>query len=453
MEFVENFKSKITYDEESGLPHLDGKRVFLVPERNLPAFNARFAKVVKKAKKVGVEEPTFTVHFKTRIEVEVDYCPVTYHIKREWVSALAITVAGPKPIIEGWTFVASILHTATEDGKNLVVSSSDITLPLEYRTADDSCDHCGHKRFRKNTFVLVDEDGNFKKVGSTCLKDFIGNMTASSVANWATFWWTFENDCGNEFWGDGEYKGENYISLAAFMNYVAKNVRLDGKFMSISKCRDEWGDIVETPTVDKASWDIEDVNSKASKDWSVEKRTEMLPTVEDVETATEWIEAIREYAENLTDEESEALNDYEWNLITVTAGDALNKRAKGLAASLASWYWRRFTLPELEATRVNYSETSEYVGEIKERLRGLEVTVLSKHGFEGGFGWTDIYKFADTDDNLFTWFSTGNVKRPDGETGLSKDETVVIDGTVKAHNVYRDAKETLLNRCTVKEIK
>lgn len=454
MKFVspETINSVVTYDEETLFPYFEGKRVYFIPEANLGTFNTRFGKLVKKAKKVKVAEPTYTTHFKTRIEVVVEYDRWAARDKTAWVNALAITVEGPKPVIDGWTFVASILHTATEDDRNLVVSSSDIKLPTEYKTADNSCDHCGHKRFRKNTFVLVNEAGEFKKVGSTCLKDFIGNMTAASIANWATIWWTFENDM-SEGWGDGEYKGESFISLSAFMNYVAKNVRLDGRFLSISKCRDEWGDMVETPTVDKADWDMECVNSDASRDWSVEKRTEILPTVEDVETATEWIEAIREYADGLTEEEEEALEEYEWNLITVTAGDALNKRAKGLAASLAAWYWRRFTLPELEATRVNYAETSEWVGTVKERLRDLKVTVLSANGFEGTFGWTDVFKFVDNDDNLFTWFSTSDVKRPDGEIGLKKGETFIIDGTVKAHNEYKGAKETLLNRCKVKEVK
>ncbi|NBX33291.1 MAG: hypothetical protein EBR07_11300, partial [Planctomycetes bacterium] len=43
------------------------------------------------------------------------------------------------------------------------------------------CDHCGHARARKNTFVLAHEDGRFFQVGSTCLKSFLHGQSAEDI--------------------------------------------------------------------------------------------------------------------------------------------------------------------------------------------------------------------------------------------------------------------------------
>lgn len=93
---------------------------------------------------------------------------------------------------------------------------------------------------------------------------------------------------------------------------------------------------------------------------------------------------------------------------------------------------------------------SQYVGEVGEK-------VSFKGAFEGGFsfeahiGWLKetryIYKFRDTDGNLFTWF-TSSGKYLD----MQKGEPVEVTGTVKEHKEYQDEKQTCLTRAKVKAI-
>ena len=86
---------------------------------------------------------------------------------------------------------------------------------------------------------------------------------------------------------------------------------------------------------------------------------------------------------------------------------------------------------------------SEYLGEEKERLRDLHVTVSAIHTTEGFYGTTFIYTF-EMNKNILVWM-TSSCK--DIEVG----EEVSLTGTVKAHKEYRKVKQTVLSRCIIKK--
>lgn len=50
---------------------------------------------------------------------------------------------------------------------------------------DNTCDHCGTRRERTMTFLVVDADGNEKHVGRNCLKDFLGHANLSTTSMFA----------------------------------------------------------------------------------------------------------------------------------------------------------------------------------------------------------------------------------------------------------------------------
>ena len=86
---------------------------------------------------------------------------------------------------------------------------------------------------------------------------------------------------------------------------------------------------------------------------------------------------------------------------------------------------------------------SEYIGEEKERLRDLPVTVSAIHTTEGFYGTTFIYSF-EMNKNVLVWM-TSSYK--DIEVG----ETLLLTGTVKEHKEYRNVKQTILSRCIIKK--
>lgn len=88
---------------------------------------------------------------------------------------------------------------------------------------------------------------------------------------------------------------------------------------------------------------------------------------------------------------------------------------------------------------------SEFIGEIKQRLRDMEVVYTNCRTVEGYYGISLVYTFK-LGDNVLTWFCSGKGIDPDIEIG----ETVLLTGTVKDHKEYNGVKQTYLNRCIVK---
>lgn len=88
---------------------------------------------------------------------------------------------------------------------------------------------------------------------------------------------------------------------------------------------------------------------------------------------------------------------------------------------------------------------SEFIGEIKQRLRDLHVMLTGCRTIETYYGISLVYTFK-MGDNVLTWFCSGKGIDPDIEVG----DVVLLTGTVKDHKIYNGIKQTYLNRCVVK---
>ena len=87
---------------------------------------------------------------------------------------------------------------------------------------------------------------------------------------------------------------------------------------------------------------------------------------------------------------------------------------------------------------------SEFMGVEGERLRNLTATVKSSRGFQGKYGWTNLYTFQ-IGENILSWFTSTEHEFEDGQL-------VILTGTVKKHEEYRGVKTTQLSRCIVKAL-
>lgn len=83
--------------------------------------------------------------------------------------------------------------------------------------------------------------------------------------------------------------------------------------------------------------------------------------------------------------------------------------------------------------------SNEWIGDIKQRME-KELTCKAVFGpFNSKFGQFFIVNYKDADGNDYVYKGTGN-------PGLQKDETGVIKFTVKAHDIYKDKKQTVISR-------
>lgn len=157
-------------------------RTFLVPDENLGSLRLAFAKLAKRAARIGCPVPTLTIDPTPRDVVQsVPLAPGTGRVYRSW----PVTVTGEAPRYQGWRFVAALQHVTQDDGAEatvLRVLDSDTPIPAHYREASQVCDHCKAHRRRHATYLVAHDTGAFKQVGSTCIRDFLGHDSPDSLA-------------------------------------------------------------------------------------------------------------------------------------------------------------------------------------------------------------------------------------------------------------------------------
>ena len=126
------------------------------------------------------------------------------------------------------------------------------------------------------------------------------------------------------------------------------------------------------------------------------------------------------------------------------------KTKKGLSEKQEAWVTKMVEEePQREAKiaarKAEYAAAdaaSGYVGEIKERLKDMTLTVEFAKRLDGGhYGPKMMLKLRDADSNLFVTFGTS-----EWLWGAEKGQQFQVTGTVKAHEDYQGAKQTILTR-------
>jgi hypothetical protein len=85
-----------------------------------------------------------------------------------------------------------------------------------------------------------------------------------------------------------------------------------------------------------------------------------------------------------------------------------------------------------------------YPGEEKERLHNLTAVVAGIRGFEGYYGYTNVYKFT-SGDYIFMWMTTKHLE-------LNLGDVVDLTGTIKKFDEYMGEKLTYMTRCVVTKV-
>lgn len=350
--------------------------------------------------------------------------------KKIMVNVIDVTIDGETPKVGEYEFIASVEFTPAG---NFVDTPPGVEVPADYRETDDRCEHCKVNRSRKHVFVVRSvETGEFVQVGRTCLRDFLGIDDPKHIIGAFKFWRSFFGG-GDDDEGFGGFGSHEHME--SLQNVLAKTnalIRMFG-WASIGHAN---ADERITATVHRlwATYGIEPASQKAR----AILREEMKESDETLAQAViDWVRA-----------DTTNTSDYFHNLRIAFTDDVLyGDRRTGLAISAVASYHRAMDRELERAKAAEENKASQHQGEIKERIRGMRLTVkMIRDMGDNGFGPSELVKMADEDGNLFAWF-TGS--RPHFDTG----DVIVADGTVKAHKEFGGAQETQLTRVTVKEVK
>ena len=388
---------------------------YRIPEVNMEKLREKLAKIERKCNKYGCE-----FSFK---EKSVEYEKITDEDGVEKTVAFIVVDVSGKSVINGWAFVAKVDHT--EKG-NIITGYSDVEVPARYYKTECFCEHCKTRRRRNNTFIVrkvaTDE---FKQVGKNCLLDYTHGLSAENVADYLSYFQEIEE--AREI---PEFKYvPRYIDRDEFMIFTAETIRCFGyeKGMTGGKSVEYYdAHYGNYPSIFARHY--ENLKEEMEKVHFNISRKDSKKLVAD---ALAWIE---------TQDEN---NNYMHNLKTACALDYVKPEHYNLLASLFPTYNREIEYRAKIEREKKAEKSSEYVGNIKDRLTVEIVNCKTVTSYETLYGTQFIYKMIDKNDNVFVW-KTGNIVTA---------ESFTITGTVKEHKVFRDVKQTELTRCRVVENK
>jgi len=401
--------------------------VFNIPSPNLDKFKQRWEKLVRRAAKLNVPEPTYSIIGEEPHTFKVDRVRYNNGNKESYKEDVIIlyhkvVIKHELVKINGWEFVSSLEHT--EEG-NIIHNIGGKDLPSKYRTCGPWCDHCKLNRSRNDTFVIVNDDGVYKQIGRNCLALFFG-IDGSNIANMAEIY-SIANELASasesedaENWGSSP---ATFDVLETFLSHVAQVISIEG--WRSRKTASEVGDL--------STSDIAYSHLHPSPYFS--NRLYAEPSDKSIEIAKSAIE----WCENLSDEEVND-NEYLHNIRVIARRGFIGNRQYGYAASIVSAYNKSITDRINKERRERIKEESNFVGMIGKRQNFI-VMVEKVLQFDGAYGPTHMHIMTDELGNRLTWKSSSTV--------LDIGIMFVIKGTVKNHEEYRGIKQTILTRCQV----
>lgn len=344
-----------------------------------------------------------------------------------------VSLVGTPPMLAGWTFAAVVDHlsngtiTRYPHGKLFLGDPGALDLS-RFRDVDATCDHCQTNRKRHETFIVVHDNGNTKRVGRTCLGDFLGHHgNPSALIGHLNLWGkAFEALESSAAAGIGT--ATNTLELIPFVAFVAQEMR---SFGWISKGK-AWENHL-TATADSAQ----------SAYWAVDFNQKDMPTADDDFRALRAVT----WARGLTDSEVEE-NDYLYNLRAVCQDAFIRPKRGGLAGSVIVAAERAIEKAARAASDAQKSNL--HVGTVDEKVE-LDLKLVDTRVTEGYYGTTTLHKFENAAGDLLVWFASNPefVKAADGsKREMNVGETLRLKGTVKKQGDYRGRLQTTLTRVT-----
>jgi hypothetical protein len=380
-----------------------------IPAINLGSFEHKLSELNKKARKLGIPEASFIVVREFQVAVRNEIGIEVYPYSRKMYEIL---VDGAQPVrLNGWSFVATIEPT---DGGNIVHAVPGEEVPVAYRSSDLTCDHCHTNRYRKQVYIVKHQDGRYAQVGSNCLADFVSHRNANTLALQAQWLAGLKEIFDPSYsWPMGERREE----IVGFVSIAAAVIRQYG-----------WAKSSEDNSTRNRTWDYATgfpYVVKEMQEQGFEVKDEDVSLAKD---ALAWARAIP----------ATVTNDYLYNLRTASSADDVNSRNAGLIASIVFAYRK-----EIERKLAKENELpSEWLGTVGQKLTA-QLTVLNVMEFNGDYGIVRIIKMTDAQGNIVVW------KTSSWDSWMEQGAQIILSAKVKAHDTYRDVKQTVVTRASV----
>jgi hypothetical protein len=361
----------------------------------------------RKLARAGLTE-RFT--YTTEDYVETDKNGNMYQMKKLYLSHPTIQH-------EGWSFVATVDKTGDE---NSLITR---TLPSQelngYRPDKFQCDHCGSNRKRNSTYLLRNEEGEYKQVGSNCLEPFLGTKPKAL--------WTLQ------------YEPEEDDNL------VDRGKRQPGGADSLMPTKD----VVAAALLVSNNGDSYVSRSNAMEYGAPSTASNVLTYFYGKNSA--W--GNRDYKENLAAAEKiiaetkfDDTNDYATNMKTLLAQEYITPKHLGYVTSVVSAYKRQ----QEKAAKVTAPKSVGYLGKTGDKISNQFVTIKNIHHSTSVYNGVQIEKtlvvMTDEDNHEIKWWASGNKEYKTG------DKLVLKSATIKDLDSFNGNDQTVVTRAKLLDI-
>lgn len=273
------------------------------------------------------------------------------------------------------------------------------------------CEYCGKNRKRTATYVVEHLDTHeLKQVGSNCLRDFLG-IDPHATLRLAEYL----RDLDEELARGGSGTGTSDL-VEDFLLHACTVIRENGWSKADS----------ERPSKLQASDNLYYWRNSKHDKWGVPLWVE--PTDEDREHSAAALAWARD--------ELEAVTEFDHNLKVAASATVLTHRIAGTLAYLPVAYSRHIEKEIERREEKTAAAQSEYQGEIGKPIE-LTARVFKVFECESTFGATYITILRDEAGNAYKWF---------GSYELERDHVYTGRWSVKAHELYKEQKQTVITR-------
>ena len=386
----------------------------------------RLAKLQRKAQRLGCAVPSMRLLARGEVVKLWRVDGTSYKAERDLVELTYGDIRFPG----GWRLLAQVDHDLGE-GNAVLRSVAGVEVPGAWAQASGfECDHCGKAIRRRNTYIVGGEGGEMKRVGGTCLRDFLG-VDATLALNALKVRLDAEDlltlDEGLSGGGGFDrilYELEEVLALASCA------MRATGGYISRAKADELF--CLSTAEM------IRDTYHPHGK-------VKLTPEESDLalaETVAEWMVALNDRAE---------VSNYIESLSTYGRAGMVNWRGIGFVASAINAYQR-----EQAEVVARKGRTSIHVGAVGETLDFLG-KVVGIHRFDTAYGVNTLYNFVAVEHEDSTvpagaaikYISSRTLTRVEDGESLQRGDEVWLVATVKKHDEYREQKQTVVTRGSI----
>lgn len=331
-------------------------------------------------------------------------------------------------------------------------------------SGNSNCDHCNKNIYRNKTvFVKNTDSGEINHIGGTCTKYYLG-MDYTRILNYVESVYVMESLQSNDFeeWGSYGSNIEKLYSITDLVKYYIWHTKHNGH---MSKKQSEAYNLkVEDTRNHRES--TGSIVSDVVKYVSYRPNVDGLEEYEREDILNDWMNSVSEFntqIESVTDIELQEVldfveskkldNNFMFNVSNKITEGSVNDRLVGYITGACSFFFSVKLFEEnkrkMEEKQLEESENSPstHIGEIDTKYGFENVEVTNISGYEGSFGWTNIYTMVDQKGNVIIKFGTIN------DRFIVSEDTSIVVGTklsftspVSEHTEFRGINQTKIGR-------